>query len=265
MTAGPLTIAENEINDMPYAGILVAGALSAMERARGITGGGDFAVRWSEVGPAALTAESVKEFMPGGVVIDGNRIHDFMLNLDDGGGIYLWASHHNVVRNNTVYRGKRGYSFGIYLDMEEQRTVVEANRVYECPLTPGNGEAIFLNANGQNIIRHNILALSDRLFYFNRSLPGDNVVNNIFLFGIRPFVPPFGPSPSGRNDGSSVMDENLYWTVGNIAAIRAFMQRWQKLGWDEHSAVANPDFYDATNHDFRLRAGSPALRLGFSS
>jgi hypothetical protein len=265
MTAGPLTIQGNDIHDMPYAGILVAGALSAMERTRATLGVGDFAIRWSEIGPAPLTADSVKEFMPGGVLIEGNRIHDFMQKLDDGGGIYLWAGHNNVVRNNTVYRGKRGYSFGVYLDMEEQGTIMERNRIYECPLTPGNGEAIFLNANGHNTIRLNILALSDRLFYFNRSLSGDTVINNIFLFGVRPFVPPFGPSPSGSNDGRSVMDQNLYWTVGSPTARRGFMQRWQKLGWDTHSMVADPGFYDPTNYDFRLRASSPAFRLGFSS
>jgi hypothetical protein len=261
--AGPLTITGNEIHDMPYAGIFVGGSLSGMEKTRAAPGRGDFAVRWSEIGPAPLTPDSVKQFIPGGVLIQGNRIHDFMLALDDGGGIYLWASHHDVVRNNVVYQGMRPYSFGIYLDAEEQNALIEGNRVYKCPLRPGIGAGLFLNSNGRNTVKHNIFALSDRLFYFNRSLSGDTIVNNIFLFGIRPFVPPVGPSPSGRNDGSSVMDENLYWTIGTPVVIQAFMQRWRQLGWDTHSIVADPGFSDARKSDFRLRAGSPALRIGF--
>jgi hypothetical protein len=61
-------------------------------------------------------------------------------------------------------------------------------------------------------------------------------------------------------------DENLYWHTGGADRLRFYRRsfsEWQSLGLDRHSLVADPQFVDAGNRDFRLKPGSPALGLGF--
>ena len=41
------------------------------------------------------------------------------------------------------------------------------------------------------------------------------------------------------------------------------LSEWQKLGYDQHSLVADPRFEDAAHDDYRLKADSPAWQLGF--
>jgi len=51
-----------------------------------------------------------------------------------------------------------------------------------------------------------------------------------------------------RNDG-----ENLVYPLS----------KWQELGHDNHSMIADPLFVDPTNEDYRLKPESPAFKLGF--
>eukprot|EP01048_Picozoa_sp_COSAG05_P035986 COSAG05_NODE_15950_length_357_cov_0.794574_1_plen_101_part_00 len=61
-----------------------------------------------------------------------------------------------------------------------------------------------------------------------------------------------------------------YQTTGGASALQTLAE-WQargvhdgKLGGqDKHSVVADPQFVDGARHDYTLKAGSPALGLGF--
>jgi hypothetical protein len=60
------------------------------------------------------------------------------------------------------------------------------------------------------------------------------------------------------------MDRNLYWDfVRRPVRIGPWtLAEWQAQGMDRHSVAADPRFVDAAHDDYRLRAGSPAERLG---
>jgi parallel beta-helix repeat protein len=271
---GDLTISGNRIHDMPYAGILVTGLkASYFNLFKGKPDVRGFGFRWDEIGDDPLTIDSVKKFVPGNTVIEHNVIHDVMQLLDDGSGIFTWASHDNTIRNNIVYRCARDFSFGIYLDIEEMNTVIENNIVYQCPNVPApkRGAALLLHQNGRNTMRNNIFAMSNRLFHFAGSMGGQMATHNIFLFGSQ-CTPGGDPARTISHDagqkvhydaGKSVMDNNLYWSTEGEAPLRNCIDSWRQKGWDKNSVVADPLFADLKNFDFRLRADSPALRIGF--
>ncbi|MGJ8744459.1 PDZ domain-containing protein [Polaribacter sp.] len=78
---------------------------------------------------------------------------------------------------------------------------------------------------------------------------GDEVFSNIFMFvyqGVK--------VPTANNTGKRV-DSNLIFNS----------ELTQKFGWDENSIVADPQFIDPANGDFRVKEGSPAFDIGFKN
>ena len=67
------------------------------------------------------------------------------------------------------------------------------------------------------------------------------------------------------NLSSIQTDNNLYWTTdrANICFGKLSLREWQAQGLDRHSLIADPQFLDPQHGDFRLKAGSPAFKLGF--
>ena len=65
--------------------------------------------------------------------------------------------------------------------------------------------------------------------------------------------------------GEFHFDRNLYWDARGkpITFSGASLEEWQNRGMDVHSIVADPLFVDPEHGDFTLRAGSPALAIGF--
>jgi len=68
------------------------------------------------------------------------------------------------------------------------------------------------------------------------------------------------------DDDKFVMDYNLYWRVGGEAVRFGSWswEQWRAKGRDQHSLIADPLFRDPDHGDFRLKSGSPALRVGFT-
>ncbi|QNN22904.1 right-handed parallel beta-helix repeat-containing protein [Planctomycetales bacterium ZRK34] len=66
-------------------------------------------------------------------------------------------------------------------------------------------------------------------------------------------------------------DDNLIWHPGKPLLIGGMKDvpddqqwaKWQEMGWDKDSLVADPKFVDAAADDYRLKSNSPAFKLGF--
>jgi hypothetical protein len=70
--------------------------------------------------------------------------------------------------------------------------------------------------------------------------------------------------------GHNTWNSNLYWHAGQPVLISlrkapelAGWDEWRKLGIEEGSVVGDPLFVNPDKDDYRLRSGSPSLKLGF--
>lgn len=82
----------------------------------------------------------------------------------------------------------------------------------------------------------------------------DQVYANIFAVAHRP------ARMSTPYVNGTMVDRNLFTNQDpNI------LKRSAQLGWDENSVLGDPMYVDPANGDFRVKEGSPALKLGFKN
>ncbi len=234
-------IAHNSIHDFYYTGISIG---------------------WTWGYGPALASNNIVEF---------NHVHHIGVMSDGDGpvlsdmaGIYTLGKQPGTrIRNNlwhdmaaTKYGG-----WGIYFDEGSSGIVAESNVVYR---TTHGG---FHQHYGEtNIVRNNIFAFA-RDQQLQRSRDEDHVSfsfsNNIVLFDKGVLL-----GSTWKND-KFILDGNLYWDVrpGAKADEMKFadvtLEQWRARGHDQNSIVVDPQFMAVQLEDYRLKANSPALKMGF--
>ncbi len=198
--------------------------------------------------------------------IEQNHVHHVVRGmLSDAGGIYtLGVQTGTVIRGNVFhdifpYMGSPAMAWGIYFDAGSSEMLVEDNIVYHT-LTGG----IMATAAPGNIIRNNIFALSAWQAAWRYSWvkePPSLVERNIFYLTQGELFHADG----GSSDFRSRWDHNLYWRTDGLPMefYGTPLEEWQAKGLERHCLVADPQFVDPARGDFRLKPGSPALKLGF--
>ncbi len=215
-------------------------------------------------------------------VIAFNHIHDIGQGLlSDMGGIYtLGVSPGTVIRNNLIHDvdANRYGGWGIYNDEGSTHILVENNVVYNTKFAGYD-----IHYAREITVRNNVFALGrqDELSR-TRMEPHKSVFfeNNIVYWtdgkllagnwDDKPYS--FYFRPTGDNGTHTVlstfdMDWNVYFNP-NLSADQvrfgeATFEQWRARGKDIHSTYADPLFIDPARGDFSLKAGSPALALGF--
>ena len=259
-------VADNRISDMPHRGIMVTHGF-------------------------------------GRVVIEDNKLERVSLETSDTGGIntLVWytvdadseLSLGIVIRRNTV-RDVVGcaaygtpqesasktqadgriwtpyYSWGIYLDWNPTKTIVDSNVVIGNTL----GGIMMLGRARDVVIENNIFAGSVQSQIYFASL-SDQSVGNRFVRNIVYYRDPKALLVRLKKRlAPEVFDQCDYNTYHNASggvptldlpgvALQGSFAEWQRLGFDTNSLIADPLFHDPENGDYRLSPSSPALSLGF--
>jgi hypothetical protein len=209
----------------------------------------------------------------GGNFIEFNELRHNCLETGDCGGIYTYDTNKlptpNTIRGNLIVdcRGMSTdqtgkiitpvYTWGIYIDGESSNWIVRENVVIGNVLG-----GVFINGGHDNVIENNILmnGLQGQIAYSDYAQHG---IGNVFKHNIVMWSDPKAGLLWSRDwvkDPKHIdADNNLYWHIGGQAPE---LPDLQKAGLDAHSLVADPLFVNAAKEDFRLKPGSPALKLG---
>ena len=205
--------------------------------------------------------------------IEFNEIHDVMLNVNDGGGIFIRDSN-ILINNNLIYnvhspeKGSPGW--GIYLGCETRYSKVTNNVVYNTI----QGVHVWY-ASRYNTIENNIFVDCDdsQIWYqapADKPLVDNKCLRNVF-YNSKPDAAIFEVQEDFTLPSES--DYNLIYMAGGITPVIKGPSKggintwdgWLKRGYEKNSIVADPKFKDPANRDYTLLPESPAFKLGFKA
>jgi hypothetical protein len=226
-----------------------------------------------------------------------NEIADFHhlgISVGHSWGYAPTSAHHNLIAFNHVHHICNGYfsdGGGIYTLGISPGTAVRNNIVHDVvptPLMPVGGCGIYHDEGSTGIVDENNIVYNVGAAAFHQHYGKENVArNNIFAFGGRDPITCARPEEhlSYTFEGNIVLSSagqatsdhysplkcktefrrNLYWDTSGKEPLFSGLSfaEWQRTGRDRDSRIADPQFVDAKNFDFRLKPTSPALAMGF--
>ncbi len=190
-----------------------------------------------------------------------NRVHHIGWGvLSDLGGIYTLGPSAGTRVANNVFHDIYAYSYGgwgLYTDEGSSNILFENNLVYRT-----KSGAFHQHYGRENVIRNNILALSKE-----QQLQASRIEDHLsFTFENNIVFWQTGKLLGSRwSEVNYKSRNNCYWNAagGPIDFSGKSLQQWQAEGHEQGSIIADPGFKNPAAGDFRLAAGSPAIKLGF--
>ena len=199
-----------------------------------------------------------------GHLIRFNRIRDCV-----GCGAYAEERQPKGVGDRTTAGGKIWtpyYTWGIYFDNSGTDNTVFGNIIISTVL---GAVSMPVGSPKDNRVENNIFVSSSGNQIDLQMGPGS--LGNRFLRNIVYYHGKNAALLAVRSSTAAAIaacDYNVYYpAAGQSITVRGLeggtFADWRKLGFDEHSVIADPLFVDPEGGDFRLRPESPALKLGF--
>ena len=220
-----------------------------------------------------------------------NDIHDFYYSGISAGWSWGYGpshAHHNTFENNHVHtlgQGVLSDMGGIYLLGVSPGTVVRGNRFHDVSSFDYGGWGIYFDEGTTGVVAENNVTQNTKTGGFHQHYGRDNVVrNNIIAFDESSQIARTrheehrsftfernivywdrGALLRGNWNANYVIDHNLYGNAGKqpLRFGDLTWEQWRAKGNDTHSVVADPGFVAPRKGDFRLRADSPAAKIGF--
>lgn len=254
--SGDNRVANNYIHHMPRKGISLSGvrlpyfqnACDSREICRSL--------RRAEIGPVKSFDDTVRFLHTRNNLVEQNEVAHVLQKMGDGSAINVTGTGGgNVIRRNYIHDIFTLEFVGgcLRTDGWVTGTVWEENVIFRANI------AAWEHKGSQNVINNYAVALSPsryfRLYY--DSVDGSVIERNIFFHPKGPAT--FYSQKDPRQLAGSTVNRNLYYAEGAPPAV---LDQLHAQGVGKDDLFADPGFVDWEHGDFRLKPGSPALRLG---
>ncbi len=180
--------------------------------------------------------------------------------LSDLAGVYTLGESQGTTIIGNVIHDVRAYKYGasgIYTDQATTGVRIAENLTYRT-----ESAGFTMNFGKDVVVENNIFALTEAHALhkgMGREESSLRFERNI-VWTDRGEILEGGWRPNAMR-----LERNLYWhaTRSSVALLGLSLEKWQALGQDRGSMVADPLFENPAQLDFRFRPGSPAEKIGF--
>ncbi|PYJ95638.1 MAG: hypothetical protein DME23_23530 [Verrucomicrobia bacterium] len=198
-------------------------------------------------------------------LVEFNHLHDVGQGvLSDMGGIYTLGIQKGTILRNNLIHDVNSYSYGgwgLYTDEGSTSILMENNVVYRC-----KSAGFHQHYGRDNVLRNNIFAFGAE-HQLMRTREEEHIsfvfTNNIVYFDSGDLLGSNWKNEHYQMDYNLYFDARLDASADTMKFGGASLADWRQRGHDVQSVIADPLFVDAKKSDFRVKADSPALRLGF--
>ncbi len=245
-------VTHNEISDLRYSGVSIGW----------VWGYNNSSSIWT----TALNDKNVMDYIQLRLVspavrntVAYNHIHHIGFGeLSDMGAVYTLGESPGTKVTHNVIHDVWSYDYGgwgLYTDEGSTGVEMSNNLVYRC-----KSGGFHQHYGKDNIIENNILAFG----YYYQVQYTRAEEHTSFSFKHNIILQDEGETLAGAwEKGKIDMDYNLYWHLSGTPSFAGHTWNdWRKMK-EPHSLLANPEFKDARNGDFRFVSLKAAKKIGF--